>query len=1073
MSSPEDDYNEGDNPSLVLPENKKRRVQRACDICRRKKIRCRPSHPSPLAQSLMLTTYQGDGSQMPGNRCSNCIAYNLDCTYLEAAKKRGPPKGYVESLENRLEKMEKLLQRVCPDADFTQELGGMKIEREMWQRASPLSSHVMNAPSPSANTVLSNNDELVPSDDEDVVTISLSDSLKNLSLDAAQPRFYGKSSGITLIQKAIDMRKVYIGEKPPESFLNDDTQERYPWEGLRKNVVRETNYVFPEEDLGSTLVDLYFVNMNSLTPLLHRPSFERRIRDREHLHDSFFGAVYLLVCAVGSRFSDDPRIFLEGTDSEHSVGWKYFEQVQVIGKTFLGPPSLEDLQVYCLSVMFLQGMSAPQACWTIVGIGIRIAQDVGAHRRKAYNSKPSADGELWKRAFWVLVTLDRQMSSLLGRPCAIQDEDFDLDLPIECDDEYWDHPDPEQAFKQPPDKPSTISFFTNYLKLNHILAFALRTIYSINKSKVHLGFVGQQWEEHIVAEHDSALNKWIDAVPQHLRWDPTRETNSPFFMQSSALYTNYYLIQIYIHRPFIPSPGKLSLISFPSLAICTNAARSCSHVIDVYKRRSRASFMSPFLQTPAFTAGIVLAFNIWGGKQSGLSIDPEKEMADVGKCMSVLKRLENRWHVAKRYWGILRDLAAAGDLPLPESSPQGGTKRVRDSESPPPLSDHFPSTPPEGPRPIAGSRRVQRDVHSQPPPQHSHSHSHSQPPQPQHVSPTFNLPLYTNELGRLPIRGQVNFSSNGFTATTTTTSTSPAPQRDVHSQPPPQHSHSHSQPPQPQHVSPTFNLPLYTNELGRLPIHGQVNFSSNGFTATTTTSTSPAPQVDSNMWYSPLLPGAGAHPHHPPSRASSAPSSHMHDYAHAHGNGNGNGNGPPAYTMDELFYDQMGTFNGGYAHPSPDGAPFSVEGGGAVGGVGGGAGGGGRGSGRHGGTGGIQALIDAASMSGQPGLMSVSAQANGHGHEHGHGHAQGHGHAHGHAHGQGHGHAGVDPGTLAMWSTAPTGFELSDWGAYITNASGTLAPDGSAPPSRHGHPHAHGHAHPHPHAHSHGHGHGQ
>ena len=39
-----------------------------------------------------------------------------------------------------------------------------------------------------------------------------------------------------------------------------------------------------------------------------------------------------------------------------------------------------------------------------------------------------------------------------------------------------------------------------YLKLGQILAFALRTIYTINKSKVLLGFVGEQWEQHIVAE---------------------------------------------------------------------------------------------------------------------------------------------------------------------------------------------------------------------------------------------------------------------------------------------------------------------------------------------------------------------------------------------------------------------------------------------------------------------------------------------------------------------------------------------------------------------------------------------
>jgi hypothetical protein len=36
----------------------------------------------------------------------------IQCTYISEAKKRGPPKGYVESLEKRIEKMESLLQKV-------------------------------------------------------------------------------------------------------------------------------------------------------------------------------------------------------------------------------------------------------------------------------------------------------------------------------------------------------------------------------------------------------------------------------------------------------------------------------------------------------------------------------------------------------------------------------------------------------------------------------------------------------------------------------------------------------------------------------------------------------------------------------------------------------------------------------------------------------------------------------------------------------------------------------------------------------------------------------------------------
>lgn len=53
---------------------------------------------------------------------------------------------------------------------------------------------------------------------------------------------------------------------------------------------------------------------------------------------------------------------------------------------------------------------------------------------------------------------------------------FDVELPIVCDDEYMEHPDPEQAFKQPAGKPSLIACFVSTLKLMQITTFALRTI---------------------------------------------------------------------------------------------------------------------------------------------------------------------------------------------------------------------------------------------------------------------------------------------------------------------------------------------------------------------------------------------------------------------------------------------------------------------------------------------------------------------------------------------------------------------------------------------------------------------
>lgn len=36
----------------------------------------------------------------------------------------------------------------------------------------------------------------------------------------------------------------------------------------------------------------------------------------------------------------------------------------------------------------------------MIGLGLRLAQDVGAHRKKMYSSTPCVKDELWKRAFW-------------------------------------------------------------------------------------------------------------------------------------------------------------------------------------------------------------------------------------------------------------------------------------------------------------------------------------------------------------------------------------------------------------------------------------------------------------------------------------------------------------------------------------------------------------------------------------------------------------------------------------------------------------------------------------------------
>ena len=132
----------------------------------------------------------------------------------------------------------------------------------------------------------------------------------------------------------------------------------------------------------------------------------------------------------------------------------------------------------------------------------------------------------------ILVTLDRNLSAILGRNCAMPDEEcvdsrlgihlaqricsFDIRYPMDVDDEYWYNPErPEESWKQPADKPSKVTCFIQYIKLSRITEVAIRTIYGTNKYGFLKKFMGEGWERDFVQELDSALNQWMDEMPRY------------------------------------------------------------------------------------------------------------------------------------------------------------------------------------------------------------------------------------------------------------------------------------------------------------------------------------------------------------------------------------------------------------------------------------------------------------------------------------------------------------------------------------------------------------------------------
>ncbi|KAL0578864.1 Gypsy retrotransposon integrase-like protein 1 [Marasmius crinis-equi] len=613
-------------------------------------------------------------------------------------QKRGPKNSYISVLENRVKGLENLLNKT--DASMSSVLGqpGSMTPSDHSSPETLNSQHAALSPSSSTEE----------DEDEDLVHIQITEQLKRFSMSPVQGRFFGPASSFALMRTAHGakkditgrddfnpvhhFRRPYFWQSPPVSDLPHRTKylltyvRVYQWEQALESTDIPP-YDFPENSLLNSLISLYFEKVNSYFPALHEPTFRRNVGRGLHFNDRQFAAVVLAVCALGGRFSDDERaLYIPGHSL--SAGWKWFEQIHPLRHPqSFDPPSLYELQYYCLATQYMFGISSPSFSWNVNGAGIRRAVEMGAHRRMPDGHKPTVDEEQTKRCFWfvrsspalplklnlafafdrILVTFDRLHCNFLGRPSAIRDEDFDLELPSDCDDEYWENADPEKAYKQPPGQPSRVSFFIAIIRLSEILAFVLRTMFSLKKSQLVMGLITDSWEQKALIELDSALNEWKSKLPQHLEWKPDDEVGL-FFDQSAFIHALFFVVQIQGHRRFVRTSSPMS---FSSLAICMNATKSCVNVLDTLSQRSVV--VSPLIGFFGYYAGLLLLTNVWASKRAGISMDYKRASNDTKRLLRVLQSCENRWMIAGKFGDLLYELSKGIDECTDSNQSMGAT----------------------------------------------------------------------------------------------------------------------------------------------------------------------------------------------------------------------------------------------------------------------------------------------------------------------------------------------------------------------------------------------------------------
>ncbi|ODN75299.1 hypothetical protein L202_06481 [Cryptococcus amylolentus CBS 6039] len=685
--------------------NKKRKIQRACDSCRKKKVKC-----------------DGPQNRVTNTKCSNCHEANAECTYQEESARRGPPKGYVETLEHRCKRLERIIEQLDPELDSDAYAGPVMdrdsfdlnaYRRELSGRNIPsFPSHKpLDASKPghyrTADTSSNNADtpesflrrfyaELSPAaslnnvvDEKDHYNqISVAGGMKRMGIRDEHWRYHGRSSQIDLVATLLGLQRNTAGR--PKEFGAEVVKTKRPefWEVPEWEVVVAQEGVqsvdlgsWPDKGLCQSMINAYFRHINIHLPLLDKKNFQNQYDAGKWRVNKGFAKLCLLVFACGSRFVDDARVLwpVEHNTPDgpphhssqyaqrQSAGWGYFLSFLRTGESIAERPSLLEIQCQVLTCQFLFGAALPHYVWTLAGSGLRSTQELGIHMRATLHQADPVQREMFTRAFWCLYHLDRLNSSIIGRTVAIQDSDFDL---------YY----PSDVSGSTSGEASEVSVFVQLIKLDHVLGAALQTVYAQRASLRSTAML-----QISVDQLNNALNAWSTHLPETLRWSPTIP-DYVLFQQVSTLSLQYLYCRIAANRPLMEPSAYAKADPSSAFALSLEASRGILDIVNSCLARSRQEpFQAgPVLDIstalPIWQAAIIVLIDVYSSsRQTAQQRDASLQLVRV--AFDAIQELEGQWKMAGKFNDMLSVLGDTEVLPSLEGgeSAQNQLSNSRDN----------------------------------------------------------------------------------------------------------------------------------------------------------------------------------------------------------------------------------------------------------------------------------------------------------------------------------------------------------------------------------------------------------
>lgn len=666
-NSPTNDVGE-DQPPRPQPQ-KRRRVTRACDECRRKKIKC-------------------DGKQP----CTHCTVYSYECTYDQPSnRRRNATPQYIESLESQLKRAKALLHVVFPTVDLNDSSIDAHLQNGLLPQLPPAAPrpHVLPNDPRVAQQPGSHPSEEGPDSHLEAMVKATG----QLDLDEeGNVEYHGHSSGLSFMRGLRQFGDMF--QIPPDRSpsLKHRTMSQDP-PSPRSHSPGGTPTAFPPEkelpprEEARILCDTAIIDASAMLRVVHLPTFYEQfdriyntpVESYGNTENSFLPLLYA-VLALGKLFSrgdeDLDKVSYEALTEE---GYRYFKSCRQL-LDITDCRDLTSLQAIVFMIQFLQSSAKLNTCYAYIGVALRSALRMGLHRSFNGNFTP-IEAETRKRLFWVIRRMDTYVGAMLGLPRFLEDEDIDQEWPLEVDDEYITE---TEVLPMPAGSISVMAAFNAHTRIIQVLNRICKYVYPIKASHA----AGKDAVTYTVSyskirELERDLAQWLDELPMALK--PGGEAPPIIIRVQQLLRMAFGHAQLLLYRPFLHYVSQqykdqnVDQRAFACASACVSVSRNIIHISTEMRKRGLLAGAYWFSMYTTFFAIVSILYFVLENPTNPTSFEL---LRDAVEGKEVLACFAKRSMAADRCSSALKTMFER----LPESIRHGGelieSKKRRQGSSP-------------------------------------------------------------------------------------------------------------------------------------------------------------------------------------------------------------------------------------------------------------------------------------------------------------------------------------------------------------------------------------------------------